>query len=459
MFDISLPSKNESDPPAKTIMRSVAVGLLRPGLSLCSPIYSELGAKLVDSGVTLDNAMLVSLRKQGETVFVSQDDLARLNAFRPQGMTTEVPPLRRHTRNPLTTKISEQLDSIADAGEYQVDVEGTPLLQSLTPRTAAPYSTDVRSRFLVEHESAVADVENVIQKLANEEPTGLAPLEAAVLGAMDRVCEDIDLFLALIANPYYTRSVGRNSYHVACLAISIGVYLGLDRRALVELGMGCTVHDIGMLYLEDSSHLRKRRLGAAEFVSITNHPIHTMTALNPYCSQLAPASRMVAYQVHERCDGSGYPRGRAAEQIHDLAKIAAVADSYIAMVSPRPHRDGIVPYYAIRSLLRDVQIGLYDSRGVRGLLHALSLFPIGSFVGLTPRLVGRVIRSNVENYDQPIVEVWDVRRLNAVPAVVDLSQCDISISEAIDPSSCDAKWKEILESIGAADSRSKAAQS
>jgi HD-GYP domain-containing protein (c-di-GMP phosphodiesterase class II) len=297
----------------------------------------------------------------------------------------------------------------------------------------------------VEHEAAVRSLERHIQLLAEREPISVTPLESLITAALDRMREDIDLFLALIANPYYTRSVGRNSFHVAGLALAIGAYLGLDQRALSELGLGCALHDVGMLALEDNCHLRKRRLGPAEFVSITNHPIHTMTALKPYFSQLPPASRMVAYQTHERCDGSGYPRGRTADQIHDLAKIAAVADSFIAMVSPRPHRDGIVPYYAIKSLLRDVQLGMYDSRAVRGLLHAVSLFPIGSMVGLTPRLIGRVIRSNVEQYDKPIVELWDIKKPNATPTVVDLRECDMAIAEAIDARTTDAQWKGLFE--------------
>jgi HD-GYP domain-containing protein (c-di-GMP phosphodiesterase class II) len=40
----------------------------------------------------------------------------------------------------------------------------------------------------------------------------------------------------------------------------------------------------------------------------------------------------------ERPDGSGYPRGLAAQQIPLQARILAVCDAYTAMVSDRPHR-------------------------------------------------------------------------------------------------------------------------
>ena len=48
----------------------------------------------------------------------------------------------------------------------------------------------------------------------------------------------------------------------------------------------------------------------------------------------------VAYQHHERIDGSGYPRGLKGEEIVLEARILAVADVVEAMSSHRPYRAG-----------------------------------------------------------------------------------------------------------------------
>jgi len=45
---------------------------------------------------------------------------------------------------------------------------------------------------------------------------------------------------------------------------------------------------------------------------------------------------------HERCDGRGYPHGRAHEDI-PLARIIAVADTYDAITSSRPYQKGRSP--------------------------------------------------------------------------------------------------------------------
>ena len=41
---------------------------------------------------------------------------------------------------------------------------------------------------------------------------------------------------------------------------------------------------------------------------------------------------------HERYDGKGYPRGLKGEEIPEVARIIAVADTFDAMYSTRPYR-------------------------------------------------------------------------------------------------------------------------
>ena len=80
------------------------------------------------------------------------------------------------------------------------------------------------------------------------------------------------------------------------------------------------------------------------------------------------------------------------------------------------------PYYAIKKILDDLQQGLFEANDVRNLLRTVSLFPIGSFVALNDQRVGRVIRSNGDHYDRPVVELWESDAQDSEPTVVDLAQ-------------------------------------
>ncbi len=65
-------------------------------------------------------------------------------------------------------------------------------------------------------------------------------------------------------------------------------------------------------------------------------------------AHLAPAVRA----SHERWDGRGYPDGLAGEAIPLAARIIAACDTYDAIVTDRPYREGRSPEEACEELRR-----------------------------------------------------------------------------------------------------------
>jgi hypothetical protein len=88
---------------------------------------------------------------------------------------------------------------------------------------------------------------------------------------------------------------------------------------------------------------------------------------------------LVSYQIHERINGSGYPRGRSEENIHPFARILYVADRYVSLTSLRPHRQPLTPYAAMETLLKSEEERGADPLVVRALLRVISLFPVVSW--------------------------------------------------------------------------------
>ena len=143
-------------------------------------------------------------------------------------------------------------------------------------------------------------------------------------------------------------------------------------------------------------------------------------------------SAFIAYQMHERNNGQGYPRRLEGHRIHFLSKLAAVADAYVGLVSPRPYRPALLPYYAMESMLKGVRSGLFDAAAVRALLDTLSLFPCGSYVQLSDGRIGRVIRSNRDQYTLPVVEARLADDLYAAPEVINLVESDVRITKPLE---------------------------
>ena len=410
-----------------SLFTSVSLSALPIGAILAAPIHDHQQTKLLGAGIEITEQLLRSLRRRAvDSVVVSQNDLARIHAFRPQGLARTTLPDRPCQPVALANDLSRELDRQAAAMPNGSLVPNKNAFLNRVGRPGAVSYDQAYTNFIAqEHERSIRQMDAMIRNVVDGDSSDLRLAGGIISSRLEQATEDLDAFVCLIANPYGMPYHGRHSTHVAMLAMAIGAKMGLDKQSLVELGFGCWIHDIGMIGVDQKFFEAKHVLGAEEFGEIAKHPLKTLQLIEQNIDCVPHAARMVAYQMHERANGSGYPRGRKLAETHPLARIAAVADTFTALVSPRPHRAGMLPYYAVEKLLKDGQLGLYDPKVVRGLLETVGLFPVGSFVALSEdHYVGRVIRSGGSNFTKPVVEVWKKSNLVASPAVLDLGQVD-----------------------------------
>jgi HD-GYP domain-containing protein (c-di-GMP phosphodiesterase class II) len=134
---------------------------------------------------------------------------------------------------------------------------------------------------------------------------------------------------------------------VAVLTIRIGHRLGLDEDSLVTLARASLLHDVGKQDVPLEILQKPGKLDATEWAVIERHPLRGCQMLIE--AGLPDEARIVLHH-HERIDGTGYPTGRAGEDIPVEARILAVADAYDAMTSARPYRAALAPEAAIAEL-------------------------------------------------------------------------------------------------------------
>lgn len=77
-----------------------------------------------------------------------------------------------------------------------------------------------------------------------------------------------------------------------------------------------------------------------------------------------------------------------------------------------------------------------DPQVVRALLNVLSLFPVGSFVLLSDDSTAQVVRSNGDNFANPVVSRVQDKDGNPIDptiwdTIVDLSQSELRVAEAL----------------------------
>jgi HD-GYP domain-containing protein (c-di-GMP phosphodiesterase class II) len=185
------------------------------------------------------------------------------------------------------------------------------------------------------------------------------------------------------------------------IAIIIGYNLKLQNHRLIELGVAALLHEIGMIKLPQESYASKRTLTEQERKLLYAHPILGYNILKSFDFPLVIC--LAALEHHERENGTGYPQRKTHDKISLYAKIIAVACSYEAILSSRPHKDAKDGHVGIMELLKN-EGKQYDDTIVRALVYSLSIYPIGLYVLLANGKKGQVVDVNPENPRFPIVE-------------------------------------------------------
>ena len=83
--------------------------------------------------------------------------------------------------------------------------------------------------------------------------------------------------------------------------------------------------------------------------------------------------RDIAYDHHERWDGSGYPKGLAGEEIPLSARIVALADVYDALTTKRPYKQAFSHEQA-REIILAGDGSHFDPDVVRAFLESQDAF-------------------------------------------------------------------------------------
>lgn len=382
-------------------MDRIAVKALIPGKILDGPLFDKRGRLLLAAGNVLTRDMVSSLQNSGTRfAYVGEwnpDEVEELESARAVMD-------YRHEAVIVMEALSAELDlRVESLDSLNVLPVGKPFATSIDD-TVQSRRTGSRMREwrAVCHEG-VSFVENLVR--------GEVDSDAAAEAAVALVSKVVDVFAkdrSLLTNLTNLRLVSeyhyQHAFNTAVLAINIATAMGYSVEQVHEVGIAALFQDLGMAMVSQNLVQAPRRLDSVEFIDIQKHTMLGLYVLEQI-KGLPATVRLTMYQHHERADGSGYTQRRERLWIHKFAQISAVADVYDALTSPRPWRKANAPYLAMESVIRQANRGLFNSEIVRGLLRYLSLFPVGSFVRLTTGEIGKVVHTNGDAFDRPVVSV------------------------------------------------------
>jgi len=197
----------------------------------------------------------------------------------------------------------------------------------------------------------------------------------------------------------------RHSVNTAILTASLGLALEYEKKTLIDLCACALVHDIGMLKVPEEIVNKPSKLSRGEQNTIEKHPSFGLELLENIKGMPDEAANVI-YQHHERVDGKGYPEGKKREEISEFAKIVSITEAYEALTHPRPYRrEKIIPYLGVKMIVQQAGT-FFEPRLVKSLVNFITFYPLGSFVLLNSKEIGRVIQINEGIPMRPVVEIF-----------------------------------------------------
>jgi len=195
---------------------------------------------------------------------------------------------------------------------------------------------------------------------------------------------------------------------------------GIEDR-LAPLGVGLLLHDIGKLAVPPEILRKPGPLTEEEWKAMRAHPTLGFQILRKD-EEISPLARAVVRSHHERWNGSGYPDGQAGAQIHQFARIAAVADVFDALTSDRYYRRAL-PMDEAYDFVVDGGGRDFDPEVVNLFRSVVAPYPPGTRVVLSDGNCGLVKEVRPDAVKAPIVRIIVDASGALVPAFeVDLSR-------------------------------------
>ena len=246
-----------------------------------------------------------------------------------------------------------------------------------------PLFQDIEAEEVVTEDNrrkAVMALKSAVTAYQKTKVLDIQPLKKVLRELVVEIIRNRDSMIHQLDMRTYQDYIYAHSVNTCVLSVLIAVNLDYPEGKLTDLALGTMLHDVGMMMLPDALLMKMGNLTPEESKQVQQHPEDGFNILRTV-REIPITVAHIAYQHHERVDGKGYPRNLTADKILEVAKVAAVADTFDALVSDRPYRKGMVPHEAY-----EVMMALADSYVDRDILHLflthVAIYPVGAVVQL-----------------------------------------------------------------------------
>lgn len=198
-----------------------------------------------------------------------------------------------------------------------------------------------------------------------------------------------------------SNDIYEHSISICSLAILTAIKLGMDKKKIHDISVGCLLHDIGLRYSTvDFSRKDVDTLNKQELIEFKKHPVYGYSSIKDE-KWISDLSKYIILYHHERLDGSGFPL--KIKEIPLECRIVNVCDAFDEMICGITRKRTKV-YEAIE-YLKSFKKVKFDDKIVDVFLGFTAVYPAGTHVITNEGEMAVVLSQNKDFQDRPIIRI------------------------------------------------------
>jgi putative nucleotidyltransferase with HDIG domain len=339
---------------------------LEPGMVTAKDVLTQKGQKIFDAGTELTPQQIIKLTfYQVTSVFVE----------------------------------GEETDEERAKREKPVDKDSNQAY-SLKVRSSSEFQA-----FQIDHSRVISIIKESFDAFVNDgTPLDSEKLLKSVAELYNTCHTSLELFDMLNNMRSSNDSVYNHSLNVSLICRRFARWLKYDVNRQNTLTLCGLYHDIGKLKIPDEILNKPGRYTDEEFALVKRHPEFGYELLKdlPFDDCIKKA----ALSHHERCDGTGYPKGIREADTDDAAMIVAIADVYDAMTAARSYRAPLCPFEVIANFEHE-GLQKYKPQFILTFLSHVASTYRNNRILLSNGKSGRIVMLNDKYLSRPIVQLND----------------------------------------------------
>ena len=223
-----------------------------------------------------------------------------------------------------------------------------------------------------------------------------------------------------------------HSLNVTILSMMLAKDLGFTADQARELGVGAMLHDIGLIDITDRVLKKNPDDYNSSERSLRAQHVDYGSTIGKKIGLSAHAIAVIA-QHHEMADGSGFPKGLKADQMHPAARLIACVNHYDNLCNPFDINKAMTPHEAL-SFMYAKRRDKFDAKVLQLMVRCLGVYPPGTLVQLSNESLAVVTAVNPKKPLRPCILVYDPQVPKDEAIVLDLEkEAEINITKSIRP--------------------------